>query len=128
MSPTAAGTFRLAAARGEIGKLELLSRVPRFDIEASVLGFTALHAAAVQGQAGACSLKFTRVKVLLNLVILSDFSCFELLLYHGIVPTKSPAQLRVHFCPFRRLRLDLLRQGANALSLAELCSTPSYSR
>ena len=57
MDPSAAGTFRLAAARNDIARLELISRMKHFYIDENVLGFTALHAAAAQGHAGAyCSL------------------------------------------------------------------------
>ncbi|KAK9789033.1 hypothetical protein WJX73_010731 [Symbiochloris irregularis] len=53
MSQSAAGAFRLAAARNDIGLLELISRGPGFDVNCSVLGFSALHAAAVQGHGDA---------------------------------------------------------------------------
>lgn len=52
MDAVAAGMFRLAAARGEVGKLELLKRVHAFDINADVEGWTALHAAAAMAQPG----------------------------------------------------------------------------
>ena len=52
MDAVAAGMFRLAAARGEVSKLELLKRVHAFDINADVEGWTALHAAAAMAQPG----------------------------------------------------------------------------
>lgn len=55
MDPCAAGAFRLAAARNDIAALEVISRIKWFNIEADVLGFTALHAAAAQGHAGSPS-------------------------------------------------------------------------
>lgn len=54
MSPVAAGMFRLAAARGEIDKLEILQKTRGFNIDADVEGWTALHAAAAMGQPGVC--------------------------------------------------------------------------
>ncbi|KAK9793218.1 hypothetical protein WJX73_003952 [Symbiochloris irregularis] len=53
MHPAAAGAFRLAAARNEIAQMELISRCQNFNVDEGVLGFTALHAAAAQGQADA---------------------------------------------------------------------------
>lgn len=52
MNSVAAGQLRLAAARGRVPELELISRLPDFQVDADLLGFTALHAAAVQGHAG----------------------------------------------------------------------------
>ena len=52
MDPCAAGTFRLAAARNDIARLELISQVKNFKVDVNILGFTALHAAAAQGHAG----------------------------------------------------------------------------
>lgn len=50
MHPLAAGQLRLAAAQGNVANLELLRSARNFDIEASVEGFTPLHAACVSGQ------------------------------------------------------------------------------
>jgi hypothetical protein len=50
MRSTAAGALRLAAARGDIYTMELLSRAQDFDINADMTGFTPLMAAVVQGQ------------------------------------------------------------------------------
>lgn len=52
MRCAAAGALRLAAARGDLRSLELLSHCPHFDVDADVDGFTALLAAAVQGKDG----------------------------------------------------------------------------
>ncbi len=52
MNPVAAGMFRLAAARGEIDKLEILQKARGFNINADVEGWTALHAAAAMAQPG----------------------------------------------------------------------------
>ncbi len=49
----AAGMLRAAAARGDIRKMQLLSHMPQFDVNAEQGGFTALMAAAVEGQAAA---------------------------------------------------------------------------
>lgn len=53
----AAGAYRLAAARGLVNQLELLSCLPHFDVEArgpdAGGGFTALLAAAAMGRPGA---------------------------------------------------------------------------
>lgn len=43
-----AGSFRLAAARGDIATLEAVAKTPGFSVEAELGGFTALHAAVVQ--------------------------------------------------------------------------------
>jgi hypothetical protein len=53
MDSVLAGQLRLAAARGRVEDLELLSTLPGFAVDADLLGFTPLHAAAVQGHAGA---------------------------------------------------------------------------
>jgi hypothetical protein len=54
MAPLDAGSFRLAAARGDVGALRrIAASCARFDPEAPLGGFTALHAAAVEGRAGA---------------------------------------------------------------------------
>ncbi|KAL4421860.1 hypothetical protein ABPG77_001342 [Micractinium sp. CCAP 211/92] len=57
MNSVAAGQLRLAAARGRVQDLALLARLPDFQagggVDADLLGFTPLHAACVQGQAGA---------------------------------------------------------------------------
>lgn len=50
----AAGMLRLAAARGDLPAMELLSQAQYFDPNAAIGGFTALHAACVEGQAGGC--------------------------------------------------------------------------
>lgn len=50
MHPLAAGQLRLAAAQGNVTNLELLRTARNFDIEASVEGFTPLHAACVAGK------------------------------------------------------------------------------
>jgi hypothetical protein len=55
MDSVAAGMLRAAAARGDIPTLELLAAVPAFYADAAVCGFTALMAAAVQGQADAAT-------------------------------------------------------------------------
>ncbi len=52
MDTVTAGMFRLAAARGDLQQMERLSGTAHFSIEAELEGFTALHAAAVAGQAG----------------------------------------------------------------------------
>jgi hypothetical protein len=46
------GAIRLAAAKGDIKSLQMLSFAPRFDVNAQLLKFTALHAAACGGQRG----------------------------------------------------------------------------
>lgn len=46
------GMLRLAAARGDLTTLELLSSLPGFDPDAELDGFTALLAAVVHGQRG----------------------------------------------------------------------------
>lgn len=53
MNSVAAGQLRLSAARGRVAELQLISRLPDFQVDADLLGFTPLHAAAVQGHAGA---------------------------------------------------------------------------
>lgn len=53
MAPVAAGQLRLAAARGRLADLELLTALPDFQVDADVGGWTALMAAAAQGQAAA---------------------------------------------------------------------------
>jgi hypothetical protein len=50
MEATAAGALRLAAARGDLPTMELLTHHPTFQVDAHVSGFTPLMAAAVQGQ------------------------------------------------------------------------------
>jgi hypothetical protein len=45
MHSTAAGALRLAAARGDIQTLEILSRLPTFNVDADMAGFTPLMAA-----------------------------------------------------------------------------------
>jgi hypothetical protein len=50
METTAAGALRLAAARGDVRTMELLSRFPSFYVEAPMKGFTPLMAAVIQGQ------------------------------------------------------------------------------
>ena len=52
MDSVMAGQMRLAASRGLVEDLDLLSAVPGFQVDADLKGWTALHAAAVQGQAG----------------------------------------------------------------------------
>lgn len=47
-----AGLFRLAAARGDLHAMACLSIVQNFRVDAELAGFTALHAACVQGQHG----------------------------------------------------------------------------
>lgn len=49
---TVAGMFRAAAARGDVRAMQILSHAPGWEPEAANKGFTALHAAAVEGQAG----------------------------------------------------------------------------
>lgn len=51
-SRIAAGMFRLAAARGDLHSMACLTAVETFDVNAALAGFTALHAACVQGQQG----------------------------------------------------------------------------
>lgn len=51
MDTVAAGMLRVAATR-DVATLELLSRVLHFDPNAAFEGFTALHAACVEGKAG----------------------------------------------------------------------------
>lgn len=53
-SACCAGATRLAAARGLVQRLESLSVLPEFEVEAALNGFTALSAAAAQGRAGRC--------------------------------------------------------------------------
>ena len=52
MDTLAAGAFRLAAAKNDLPTLDVLQHVPHFDINVAMVGFTALHAAAVRGHAG----------------------------------------------------------------------------
>ncbi|KAL4423961.1 hypothetical protein ABPG75_001262 [Micractinium tetrahymenae] len=53
MNSVAAGQLRLAATRGRVQDLALLARLPDFQVDADLLGFTPLHAACVQGHPGA---------------------------------------------------------------------------
>ncbi|KAL4423966.1 hypothetical protein ABPG75_001267 [Micractinium tetrahymenae] len=53
MTSVAAGQLRLAATRGRVQDLALLARLPDFQVDADLLGFTPLHAACVQGHPGA---------------------------------------------------------------------------
>jgi len=53
--PVSAGMFRLAAARGDLHTMACLHAAAGLDIDAARDGFTALHAAAVQGQQGECT-------------------------------------------------------------------------
>lgn len=46
------GAIRLAAVKGDIKTLQKLSFSPRFDVNAPLQQFTALHAAACGGQRG----------------------------------------------------------------------------
>jgi hypothetical protein len=55
MDSIAAGALRLAAARGDMRTLELLERVEHFEVDAALLGFTPLMAAASQGRAQAAA-------------------------------------------------------------------------
>jgi hypothetical protein len=52
MDSVVAGQLRLAASRGLVADLEVLSTLPGFQVDADLKGWTALHAAAVQGQPG----------------------------------------------------------------------------
>lgn len=54
MAPCEGGAFRLAAARGDIPTMQALADGGRrFHVDADHEGFTPLHAAAVEGKAGA---------------------------------------------------------------------------
>jgi hypothetical protein len=53
MDSVAAGALRLAAARGDIQTLKLLSKCPGFHVDADMTGFSPLMAAVVQGQENA---------------------------------------------------------------------------
>lgn len=55
MSSLDAGSFRLAAARGDLATMRRIAARcgARFNPEASLGGFTALHAAVVEGRAAA---------------------------------------------------------------------------
>jgi hypothetical protein len=53
MDSVAAGALRLAAARGDIQTLKLLSKFPAYQVDAATKGFTPLMAAVVQGQEAA---------------------------------------------------------------------------
>ena len=53
MNSVAAGQLRLAAARGRVSDLELFATLPDFQVDADLVGWTALHAASAQGHAGA---------------------------------------------------------------------------
>ena len=56
MERNAAGALRLAAARNDVTKMQLLEDgTGKFNVNAEYEGFTALHAAAVQGSAGGYS-------------------------------------------------------------------------
>jgi len=46
------GAVRLAAAKGDLAALEALSHAPGFDVNSAEDGFTALHAACIQGRRG----------------------------------------------------------------------------
>lgn len=50
LSDIHAGALRFAAAQGNLEVMEEIARKDRFDVDASVLGFTALHAAVINGQ------------------------------------------------------------------------------
>lgn len=47
-----AGVFRLSAARGDLHAMVCLAQAPGFAVDAALGGFTALHAACVQGHLG----------------------------------------------------------------------------
>lgn len=54
MGPLEAGALRLAAARGDVAAMsQLASGCARFSADASIRGFTPLHAAAIEGKAAA---------------------------------------------------------------------------
>lgn len=53
MDVVAAGMYRLAAARGDVGTLQLLSTADHFDVDAPISGFTALMAATIAGKEAA---------------------------------------------------------------------------
>lgn len=63
MDTVAAGMLRLAATRGDLAALELLAQAPNFSPNAAVAGFTALHAACVEGQAGEEEFRRDRLEV-----------------------------------------------------------------
>ena len=50
MSGMAAGAFRYAASQGNIEVMKEISKMNNFDINTHLAGFSALHAAVVQGQ------------------------------------------------------------------------------
>ena len=50
--PILKGAVRWAAAAGDLDTLDALSLAPKFDVESSLDGFTALHAAAIGGHQG----------------------------------------------------------------------------
>jgi hypothetical protein len=52
MNSVAAGQLRLAATRDRVSDLELLATLPGFQVDADLCGWTALLAAAAQGNAG----------------------------------------------------------------------------
>ncbi len=87
MHPLAAGQLRLAAAQGNVKNLEILRSARKFDIEASVEGFTPLHAACVAGKPAAV----------------------EWLLQHGTGEILCNRYLRCIATP----RVPLLHTGAN---------------
>jgi hypothetical protein len=53
MTTLAAGALRLAAARNDVYTMRVLSRLPSFDVDASMAGFTPLMAAVVNGHEAA---------------------------------------------------------------------------
>eukprot|EP00271_Cylindrocystis_brebissonii_P008042 TRINITY_DN22077_c0_g1_i1.p1 TRINITY_DN22077_c0_g1~~TRINITY_DN22077_c0_g1_i1.p1 ORF type:complete len:1726 (+),score=392.82 TRINITY_DN22077_c0_g1_i1:475-5652(+) len=53
ISDMVTGAFRYAAAQGNIAVMEEIFKMDGMDIDAGIVGFTALHAAVVQGQVAA---------------------------------------------------------------------------
>lgn len=104
MDSVLAGQLRLAAARGRVEDLELLSTLPGFAVDADLLGFTPLHAAAVQGHAAAtlwllqhgaditkCKEDGWKDTILHYAAGSGSLGCAQVLVAHGADPSQANA-------------------------------------
>ena len=80
--PNLKGAIRWAAAAGDLETLAALSLAPEFDAEASLDGFSALHAACIAGQRGTPVLCY----LFLQFSIAIQQSCWYSFCFHSLRP------------------------------------------